>query len=351
MQRPNCAPRLLALALAFVSIPAWLAAQDGRVMIVLDGSNSMWGRVDGTEKIVIAREVLTDMLADLPAQMAVGLAAYGHRREKDCADIEVLLPVGSHSRSAVERAIRSVQPRGMTPITAALQQVAGQLDAAGGPTHIVLVSDGRETCDGDPCALVRTLRERGVAVTVHVVGFDVTREEGEQLACIAEAGGGLYASASTTADLTKALAAVRETVVETTARAGPATRPAPGLGGEEEPYWRVQTDTQVYEGHYSVVHRLGDGMSIQLVNDDAVNVGMLLPAAASADGLVEDAFLAIGRAQPCRIVWSKPPFQVNLAPDDGRWLRGTFTGTLACRDYSALPVKGEFRLPRPGGRP
>jgi hypothetical protein len=150
MRWPAGVPQRLLLALAFVSIPVGLAAEDGRVLIVLDGSNSMWGRVDGTEKIVVAREVLAGMLADLPPGTAVGLAAYGHRRETDCDDIEVLLPVGTHPRAALDAAIRRVQPRGMTPITAALQRVVEQLDRAAGPTHVVLVSDGKETCDGDP---------------------------------------------------------------------------------------------------------------------------------------------------------------------------------------------------------
>jgi hypothetical protein len=343
-----------AVALATVvglAVPSWLWAQSGRVVLVLDGSNSMWGRVDGTEKIVVARDVLAGMLDALPADMQVGLAAYGHRREKDCDDIEVLLPVGDHPRAVVEQAIRGVQPRGMTPITAALQRVADALDQAAGPTHVVLVSDGNETCAGDPCALVRSLRARGVQLTVHVVGFDVTRDEGEQLSCIADAGGGVYANASTTADLTRALGDIRQTVVASTLREAAAPRrPAAASRDVEPPYWRVEAGTQTYEGHYSVVQRLGEGLSIQLVNDDAVNVGMLLPVAGSAAEPVEHAFLSIGRAQPCRIVASEPPFQVTLAPDDGRWLRGTLTGVLGCPDSSAMPLKGEFQLPSPRGR-
>ncbi len=348
MPRQACAPRLLALALVFLSAPAWLAAEDGRVLIVLDGSNSMWGRVDGTEKIVVAREVLAGMLADLPPELAVGLAAYGHRREKDCDDIEVILPVATHSRAALDAAIRRVQPRGMTPITAALQRVVEQLDKAAGPTHVVLVSDGKETCAGDPCALVRALRARDATLTVHVVGFDVTREEAEQLACIAEAGGGLYAGASTAADLTRALGAIRESVVE--AASAPEIRAgAPSAGRDaEEPYWRVETDKATYEGRYSVVHRLGEGLSIQLVNDDAVNVGLLMPVPGPGDVPVEHAFLSLGRGRPCHIVRTTPPFTITVGTADPMWLRGTFAGTLACADFSALVVKGEFAVPRPG---
>ena len=101
---------MLIPVLVFTSATAALFFQTGRVMLVSDGSNSMWGRIDGTEKIVLAREVLTEMLSELPAGMQVGLAAYGHRREKACDDIEVLLPIGEHPRAEVETAIRSRCP-------------------------------------------------------------------------------------------------------------------------------------------------------------------------------------------------------------------------------------------------
>lgn len=207
--------RTALLAAAALAVASAALAAPPRVALVLDGSGSMWGRIEGTEKIVIAREVLGEVLAELPAGTQVGLAAYGHRREGACDDIEILLPVGEHSREELEKVIHGVQPRGKTPITAALQLVADQLATAGqGPAHLVLVSDGEETCGGDPCALVRSLREQGIQLTFHVVGFDVKAEEREQLACVAREGGGIYADASTAGELTAALSEIRATVVE-----------------------------------------------------------------------------------------------------------------------------------------
>jgi Ca-activated chloride channel homolog len=77
-------------------------------------------------------------------------------------------------------------PRGKSPITRALEVASEQARGLSGPANIVLVSDGQETCGGDPCALVRRLRAQGIGITVHVVGFDVTETERGQLECIAE---------------------------------------------------------------------------------------------------------------------------------------------------------------------
>ena len=75
-------------------------------------------------------------------------------------------------------------------------------------TTVVLISDGKETCNADPCAVVGQLRDQGIDIRVHVVGFDVDRAEREQLMCIAEAGGGEYFSADSTAELKESLTEV-----------------------------------------------------------------------------------------------------------------------------------------------
>lgn len=220
---------ILAIACAAVAL-----AQPKRVALVLDGSGSMWGRVEGREKIVVAREVLDEVLAELPPELEIGLAAYGHRRERDCSDIELLLPVGPHPRKVIREAIARVQPRGMTPITAALQRTVDELGRMAPGGHVVLVSDGKETCEGDPCALVRSFRQQGVEVTFHVVGFDVPENDRRQLECIATEGGGVYAEAATAEELTAALGQISETVVEEAPR-------------EEEEYVDLETGWRVHQ--------------------------------------------------------------------------------------------------------
>lgn len=162
------------------------------LLVVLDASGSMWGRLGDEPKIVVARRVLADLVADLADDSLVGLVAYGHRREGDCTDIETVLPIAPLDREAFRQKVDSLNPKGKTPITAALGEAFGQVEAAGSPVTVVLISDGLETCDGDPCATVRAAREKGVPLLLHVVGFDVGEEDVSSLECAAQAGGGLY---------------------------------------------------------------------------------------------------------------------------------------------------------------
>jgi len=184
----------------------------GKVLFILDASGSMWGRVEGKEKIVVAKEVMTNLVKELPEQIEVGLQAYGHRSKGDCNDIEVLVPVGGDKENVIQ-AIQSINPKGKTPITRSFEAAGEKLKGVEEQTTVILISDGKETCGGDPCTLVKSLRQRGIHVRVHVVGFDVNKKEREQLVCIADAGGGKYFTADNAEQLTVALTEVKREIV------------------------------------------------------------------------------------------------------------------------------------------
>jgi hypothetical protein len=170
-------------------------------MMILDGSGSMWGQIDGTPKIEIARDAIGRMLADWPEARSLGLMAYGHRREGDCDDIETLLSPGPVDRDGVTAALEGFTPRGKTPVGASVRAAAGSVGANG---SVVVVTDGLENCGADLCALGHELAADGAGFTAHVIGFDVDDADG-QLSCLAEATGGRYLAASDAASLTGAL--------------------------------------------------------------------------------------------------------------------------------------------------
>lgn len=175
------------------------------LLLILDASGSMWGQIEGTNKIVIARRALADLLAELPDGSPVGLIAYGHRREGDCADIEMVVPSGPLDRESMRGVVDDLDPKGKTPITAAIDMAVATIAEGGAPTTLILVSDGLETCGGDPCASVREAREAGVDFRLHVVGFGIEEGDVSQLECAAQAGGGLYLPAADAAQLADAL--------------------------------------------------------------------------------------------------------------------------------------------------
>ncbi len=175
------------------------------LLLILDASGSMWGQIGGENKIVIARRVVGDLIDDLPEGQQIGLIAYGHRREGDCDDIETVTPMGGLDRATFKSTVDALNPKGKTPITKSVKKAFALLEGSDRAATVILVSDGLETCDGDPCAAVRLAKDQGLDFVMHVVGFDVAGEDTSSLQCAAQAGGGLFLGAENAAELSGAL--------------------------------------------------------------------------------------------------------------------------------------------------
>ena len=198
---------LAALIVVLLSLPIAVLAQDrSNTILVLDGSGSMWGQIDGINKIVIARDVVGEVLDVFPEDQNLGLTVYGHRTRGDCTDIETVVEPGADALEAIRAAVNGINPRGKTPMTDAVIAAATSLRYTEEKATVILVSDGIETCNPDPCAAARALEEAGVDFTAHVIGFDVTDPEAlAQMQCLADETGGTFRSASNAGELSDAL--------------------------------------------------------------------------------------------------------------------------------------------------
>lgn len=179
------------------------------VEIILDCSGSMAGMIENKSKMDIAKEAISTVADEIPDSSRIGFRAYGHqsgRDAKNCTDSELIYPIGELDRSALKSKVNSLEPRGWTPIEYSLKQSKNDFSADSEfGKMIILVSDGEETCDGDPCQAVKDLKAGGFDVTVNTVGFDVGDVAEQQLKCIADATGGQYFSAKSASDLIDSL--------------------------------------------------------------------------------------------------------------------------------------------------
>lgn len=180
-------------------------------LLILDSSGSMAGQDStGVTKIEAARDALERYVVGTPDSFNLGLTVYGHEgssdssdREQSCQGIETFAGLGELNVDNARQTLGQFQPAGWTPIegslNAAAEEFAGEEDAA---NRVVIVTDGIETCGGNPVAAARELKESGVAVTVDVVGFAL--EDGSQaeaLRRVAEVTGGEYADARNATEL------------------------------------------------------------------------------------------------------------------------------------------------------
>lgn len=229
---------LLAILILLTSFATLRAETPAPAVLIFDSSGSMAAKEpDGTVKLDAARKVIADTLRTWPADGEIALIAYGHRRKSDCADIETLIDMAPVSADKVAAKLKGLKARGKTPISQSLRQAAGLLPASGGA--IILVSDGIETCDADPCAVARDLKRAQPTLTIHVVGFGLAKGEAVQLSCIADNAQGKFFDAGTATQLAETLTTITETIAKTPQPPAPAPEPEPAPQPEPPRIQRV----------------------------------------------------------------------------------------------------------------
>lgn len=203
-------------------------ASNADILFILDGSGSMWGQIDKVAKITTAKETLTKLVDDVPDGARVGLMTYGTQSKESCVDFQTLNEVGA-SAKAIKESIAGIKPLGKTPMGMSLSVGIASLSKTEPQDRqkaVVLISDGIETCNSDPCTSAAMSQHLGIDMKVHVVGFDVDAEAKAQLQCIANAGGGQYFNADDTEGFTKAMRDVVE-VAQAPVVAAPVAEPEP----------------------------------------------------------------------------------------------------------------------------
>lgn len=302
----------LATSLGLALFPAPAAAGEN-LMLVLDASGSMWGRIDGRSKVEIARETVAGVLAEWNPDNALGLVAYGHRRKGDCDDIETLIPVGPLDAAAYRRTVDGLNALGMTPLSAAVIHAAEALRSSEQKATVILVSDGEETCRLDPCAVGTQLEQAGVDFTAHVIGFDVGNPLHQaQLRCLAENTGGCYFNARDAAELGAAIAGAVSASTEPPLPPASATLIARGAATITQPLaidWTGPADRGDYIAFAPVGAADGAYLDYAVLTpaDATAGRGSVTLAAPAQAGAFELRYVSLRRTAP---VLARAPIQV-----------------------------------------
>jgi Ca-activated chloride channel homolog len=160
-----------------------------RILFVLDGSGSMEALWDAKQsRMDVAKAILTRLVDSLRVNPAleIGLRVYGHqfpRSSNNCKDSRLEVPFAQKNHNAIISKIKSITPRGVTPITFAIEQAAKDFPSAAGYRNIlILITDGVESCGGDPCSMSRELQKKGVFLRPFVIGLGL--KGGNVLDCV-----------------------------------------------------------------------------------------------------------------------------------------------------------------------
>lgn len=184
-------------------------------ILVVDASGSMasadpHGNVSRIHRV---RQAAHEVVPEVAPIRNLGLMIYGGGETNGCSDIALKVTPAPDNAAPILNALRDLLPNGRTPLSESVARAAEALKFRQKAATIVLLTDGEESCGGDPCKLAEKLRREGVRTQVHVIDYKAkfgSDWRGTlQSRCLAETTGGRYVPVNSTQEL---IAALRETL-------------------------------------------------------------------------------------------------------------------------------------------
>ncbi|SES04530.1 Ca-activated chloride channel family protein [Gracilibacillus ureilyticus] len=194
-----------------LSTPEGVVGPKMNVQILLDSSGSMEGEIDGISKMELAKDAVQSFVEELPEEAQVSLRVYGHKGTSDpadwelsCSSSEQIYPLGEFNQEEFTASLEQFSPAGWTPLAKSMEEAMNDLkDQTGENVNniIYIVSDGMETCDGDPVETAKSLNQSEIEAIVNIIGFDLDDEGQDALKEVAEAGNGEYSTVDSKEEL------------------------------------------------------------------------------------------------------------------------------------------------------
>jgi Ca-activated chloride channel homolog len=204
----GCKKYLLTTLLCLCILPAF-SQKNTRILFLLDASGSMWAKMETDNRITVAKNLLSKMVDSLKAFdfVEVGLRVYGHTSPKaaqNCKDTRLEVPFGKNNTEDIKKKLQTIRPSGTTLIAYSLTQAAYDFPQQDGWRNIIiLITDGLEECDGDPCAVSEALQKQGVMLRPFVIGVGGGGDFASAFECV-----GRYFDAKTESDFENILSTV-----------------------------------------------------------------------------------------------------------------------------------------------
>ena len=190
------------------------------VELIVDTSGSMNGLLGADTKMSIAKTLIGNLatewatLKDPPIHLALRVFGSENLLEANkCDDSKLLMPLGPINPVELRKNLESIQAKGSSPIAYAMRKAAEDLATQSEDRIIILLTDGKDSCEQEPCAAAKELYDGNYKIITHVVGFDLIQADEPSVKCIAGNSKGIFLLARTKDELASALdEALRSTV-------------------------------------------------------------------------------------------------------------------------------------------
>lgn len=181
------------LLLATLSAKAQQNKELTRILFIFDASNSMNGEWKGGKKMDIARNMLIRLVDSLKyvKNIQMALRVYGHQTSveihgQDCNDTKLEVPFSRGNAGRIKAKLRKIVPKGTTPIARSLELCKNDFPRSRARNVVILITDGIEACDGDPCAVALALQSRNVVLKPFIIGIGLDVELIDAFQCVGQ---------------------------------------------------------------------------------------------------------------------------------------------------------------------
>ncbi len=163
--------------------------QSTRILFLFDASQSMYARWESNTKYEVAKKMLGEMVDSLQGleNLELALRVYGHTKRyppQDCDDTRLEVPFGKGNNFAIKKRLEEISPSGTTPIARSLEACGGDFPKSPARNIIILITDGIEECNGDPCAVSALLQRKGIILKPFIIGLGLNKDFIKSFDCV-----------------------------------------------------------------------------------------------------------------------------------------------------------------------
>jgi len=188
----------ITLFISFISIQSFSQGikpvkEKTRILFIFDASQSMNGKWENSTKIEVARDFLIDMIdsLELESNVEMALRVYGHQSivpPQDCNDTRLEVPFSEDNAGEIRQTLRYLTPKGTTPIAHSLSKAATDFPESKELVRnvVILITDGVEACEGDPCEVSQDLQSRGIILEPFIIGIGLDKRFKKSFECAGE---------------------------------------------------------------------------------------------------------------------------------------------------------------------
>jgi Ca-activated chloride channel homolog len=160
-----------------------------RILFLFDASQSMYAKWESNTKYEVAKKLLGEMVDSLQGidNLELALRVYGHTKKyppQDCDDTRLEVPFGAKNAYNIKKRLDEINPSGTTPIARSLEECGKDFSKSSSRNIIILITDGIEECNGDPCAVSAALQKKGVVLKPFVIGLGLNKDFLKSFECV-----------------------------------------------------------------------------------------------------------------------------------------------------------------------